>query len=318
MSEVSEGGEPGSRALENKNENCFSFGGTEVRASDKPGTETVPALTPLAGLGGPSSALFWLSRDSLRVLRMQSCGHQRALTHEMKTLAILIWVKPPSLADDDPGCGVGLCSTAPCLEPSWRSTKCHLIVCDPKSAGAALPLPLPLRTQPLQPRRTGGCRKRRARADARLPPAFSVSSESPLPAARGHCQSEHLRRQPLGPLPPTFAQAWVQPPLLHSPKRPTYRAFGRDRGIFLQRTKRNLKLGTENYLSLECVGPLSQQRDPLRFSWEILLSLSFSPQNHNYFGAASLRRDVGSPGTLMEPTPSQNPPHTFALAVPTA
>lgn len=115
---------------------------------------------------------------------MQSRGHQRGLTHEMKTLAILIWVKPPSLADDDPGCGAGLCSTAPCLEPSWRSTKCHLIMCDPKSVGAALPLPL--QTQPLQPRGTGGCRKRRGRADARLPPAFSVSSESPLPAARGH------------------------------------------------------------------------------------------------------------------------------------
>lgn len=79
------------------------------------------------------------------------------------------------------------------------------------------------------------------------------------------CLSDHPNRQPLVPLHPTFTQAWMQPPLLHSPKHPKYKAFGHNRAIFLQRKKLSIKLGRENCLSLECVGPLSQQRESLVF-----------------------------------------------------
>lgn len=163
-------------------------------------------------------------------------------------------------------------------------------MCDPKSAGAALPLNL--RTRPLQPRRSRGRRKGASRSAA--PPARPASPVSPK-----------ARRQPQVPLHPTLAQAWRQRPLLQSPKHPKHRALGHENlGIFLQRTKLNLKRG--RVLSVLRVGRrfIPTKRILCGFLGRSHSLSPLPPKSHNsYLVAVSLTRAVGHRGTLMEPVP---------------
>lgn len=127
----------------------------------------------------------------------------------MKILAILIWVKPPFLAEH------GLC----CIwSPPNSSTKYHPIMCNPKSEGHASSqsldavTPAPPHTQ----QQEWQCPSDDVRGDPEEMPSFPRDvcclppAKSPLPAVLWSlCLSGHLSHQLLALLRPTFLQAWT-------------------------------------------------------------------------------------------------------------
>ena len=160
------------------------------------------------------------------------------------------------------------------------STRCHLIMCDPKSAGAALPLNL--RTA------APGPQERHIQIRSGRPAASPLSP--PEPAAS--------RRSLFTPLSPRRGGS-------QNPKHPKHRALGHENlGIFLQRTKLNLKRG--RVLSVRRVGRrfIPTKRILCGFLGRFHSLSPFPPKSHNsYLVAVSLTRAVGRRGTLMEPVP---------------